>query len=247
MIPYLIDENEDGVYGYSGVDHSGSGGDNDPYTDWIYWELPNDQTPGDAGYQAFVTSITTNLAGYGYLSDCSEVMARMVLVNWNGGSISDPTFPANANQALPETGTIFRILSTKPNTPTDVFKFTSEAPTVTAELQKASAENVGVFPNPYYAFNPSERSHLARFVTFNNLPPQATLRIFNLAGQLVRKIEKNNTSQFVQWDLLNHDALPVASGMYLAHIEMIMPADNSKVTKVLKLAIIQEQEVLDVY
>ncbi len=51
----------------------------------------------------------------------------------------------------------------------------------------------------------------------------------------------------MNWDLLNHDALPVASGMYIAHIEMVLPADGSKVNKVLKLAIIQEQEVLDVY
>ena len=35
--------------------------------------------------------------------------------------------------------------------------------------------------------------------------------------------------------------------MYIAYIEMQMPSDGSIVTKFLKLAIIQEQEVLDVY
>jgi hypothetical protein len=35
--------------------------------------------------------------------------------------------------------------------------------------------------------------------------------------------------------------------MYLAYLELTMPADGSTITKVLKLAIIQEQEILDVY
>lgn len=119
--------------------------------------------------------------------------------------------------------------------------------TVSAEVAKSDVERVGVFPNPYYAFNPAERNKLARFVTFNNLSPVATIRLFNLAGQLVRKLEKDDNSPFMRWDLLNHDALPVASGMYIAHVEMVLPANDKKVTKVLKLAIIQEQEVLDVY
>jgi len=225
-------------------EHTVSGGDNDPYTDWVYWMQPIDMAPGEAGYDAYVAALDmANMVAPQAALDLvgDEVLARMVLVNWNGGSA--PPF----NQDLPETGTIFRLITTKPNTVTDVFKFTTIAPTVTAELQKTSADNVGVFPNPYYAYNPAERNRLARFVTFNNLPPEATVRIFNLAGQLVRKIDKNDNAQFLKWDLLNHDALPVASGMYIAHIEMNMPADGSKVTKVLKLAIIQEQEVLDVY
>jgi hypothetical protein len=35
--------------------------------------------------------------------------------------------------------------------------------------------------------------------------------------------------------------------MYIAHVEMTLPADGSTTTKVLKLAIIQEQEILDSY
>ncbi|NIR92172.1 MAG: hypothetical protein GWO08_00405, partial [Gammaproteobacteria bacterium] len=42
------------------------------------------------------------------------------------------------------------------------------------------------------------------------------------------------------WDLANHNGLPVASGIYIVHIEM--PDLNE--TKVLKLAVIREQEYL---
>jgi hypothetical protein len=86
-----------------------------------------------------------------------------------------------------------------------------------------------------------------RFVTFSNLPPKVKVRIFNLAGQLVRTLDKNDQSQFLQWNLTNEDNFPVASGMYVAYLELTLPSDGSTTSKVLKLAIIQEQEILNVY
>jgi hypothetical protein len=139
------------------------------------------------------------------------------------------------------------VVPTRPNTPTDVFSYTSPSPTGGASQEKISADKVGVFPNPYYAYNPQETSRFARFVTFNNLPPVAKVRIFNLAGQLVRVLDKNDASQYLRWDLTNHATFPVASGMYIAHVEMKLPADNSTATKVLKFAVIQEQEILNSY
>lgn len=142
------------------------------------------------------------------------------------------------------------VLTLIPNlviTVNDVYQFKAPAPTTDLAQEKFSAERVNVFPNPYYAFNPAEFSRLSRFVTFNNLPPIATIRIFNLAGQLVAILKKDNPdTQFQRWDLLNFDGLPVASGMYIAYIEMELPS-GGEMSKVLKLAIIQELELLDVY
>jgi hypothetical protein len=144
-------------------------------------------------------------------------------------------------------GDEFLILANHVNTPTTVFEYTVSSPAGGAALEKVSADKVGVFPNPYYAYNPAETSRFARFVTFNNLPPVAKIRIFNLAGQLVRTIDKNDASQFARWDLTNASTFPVASGMYIAHVEMKLPADGSTATKVLKFAVIQEQEILNSY
>jgi hypothetical protein len=80
-------------------------------------------------------------------------------------------------------------------------------------------------------------------VTFSHLPPKATIRIFNLAGVMVRRIDKATSSQFEQWDLKNEEGLPVGSGMYLAHIEM----PDLGVNKILKIAVVQEQQILDRY
>lgn len=128
---------------------------------------------------------------------------------------------------------------------TDQVKFNVQSPgkIESLELAKADAEKVGVYPNPYYAFNPAETNRFVRFVTFNKLPAKATIRIFNLAGQLVRTLTKDDPSQFLRWDLNNEYNFPVASGIYLAHVDM----PEVGVTKVLKVAIIQEQEVPDVF
>ena len=72
---------------------------------------------------------------------------------------------------------------------------------------------------------------------------RVSLKIYNVAGQLVRTLDKNDNTQFMRWDLNNQSNFPVASGMYIAHIDM----PDLGATKVLKFAVIQEQEVLDVF
>jgi hypothetical protein len=125
----------------------------------------------------------------------------------------------------------------------DFYTWTTTAPSSSVDSAKNDVGNVGVFPNPYYAFNPREISRTTRFITFNRLPKNATIKIFNLAGHLVRTLQKTSDSQFFDWDLANGNNYPVASGIYLAHIDM---PDLGK-TKVLKIAIIQEQEVPNNY
>ncbi len=141
-------------------------------------------------------------------------------------------------------GDQFLILANHVNSPAVSFSFTAPPTPITGgDLDKASASKVGVFPNPYYAFNNAETNRFDRFVTFNNLPKNATIRIFNLAGQLVRTLQKNDDSQFTRWDLMNSRNYPVASGLYIAYVDM----PGVGVTKTLKLSIIQEQEILDLY
>lgn len=121
----------------------------------------------------------------------------------------------------------------------DKWTFSTTAPTVSTETAKSDVSKINVFPNPYYAFNPREISRTSRFVTFNHLPQRATIRIFNLAGQLVRTLQKDTPSQYFDWNLANDSNFPVASGMYIVHVDM----PDLGATKILKVAIIQEQEV----
>jgi len=100
LIPAICEETcgagrESSVFDIAG-DHPFSGGDNDPGSDWIFWYEPEDTSPGVQGYLDF-------FSGTGSLGP--EVFANMVLVQWNGGS-KPPYDPA-----LPEVGTVFRIVT----------------------------------------------------------------------------------------------------------------------------------------
>lgn len=127
----------------------------------------------------------------------------------------------------------------KPFTINDMFEYTSTPVAQSPALQKASAERTGVFPNPYYAGQTEGPFRQGRFVTFNNLPEKTTIRILNVAGQVVRTLTKQDPSQFLEWDLKNADGWLVASGMYLCYVEM----PDVGATKVLKLAVIQDEVI----
>ncbi|MEZ4699170.1 MAG: T9SS type A sorting domain-containing protein [Rhodothermales bacterium] len=189
-----------------GGDHPISGGDNDPFTDWVYWNLPEDQTAGEAGYRAFFSGATTQTGG--------EVFARTVLVNFNGGTLPD------VNAPLPEPGTVFRIYTNKAPRAGDVFTIDTRGFGVSEPDGPADLDAIGIVPNPYVGASIYERTRSTDEVRFTNLPPEATIRVFTLNGTLVKTIRKNSPDRFVRWDLRTDNDLPIGSGIYLIHVEV---------------------------
>ena len=118
-----------------------------------------------------------------------------------------------------------------------------DAPSYSNAEAVNDVNKINVFPNPYYGFNSRELTRSQKYVTFSHLPAQATIRIFDLAGKQVRVINKNDPGQFINWDLNNQNSYPVASGVYVVYIDM--PGIGA--TKILKLAVVQEQQILNVY
>lgn len=142
------------------------------------------------------------------------------------------------------TGDEFEIVAAAVNGANDVFSFVAPAPTYSIANAAVDVDRINVFPNPYYGMNTYETSRLNKYVEFNHLPTNATIRIFNLAGVLVRTLTKSDaTTQFTKWDLRNEKSLPVASGIYIIHIDM---PEIGK-SKILKLALVQEVQILPTY
>ncbi len=207
---------EDKKFNISTADHSISGGADDPYTDAIYWVNPTDMTPGQAGYNAMIA----NAAAGGVWDANREVMARMVLVNWNGGTA------APYARELPEVGTIFRIITTKPLNDGVLFELTTAlyAPL----LYNLNPSDVGIVPNPYKGgslYETGEREE----VRFTNVPKGSTIRVFSLDGVLVRTLQQTSGQGFQSWDLRNEGGRILASGMYLIHIQI--PGVGERVLK----------------
>ena len=253
MMGLFNDSNEDGEWNMYQDDSPISGASNDPYMEGFYVVEHADRAPGTAGYEALVAAFTADpnsqgayewatgpglpLSADGQIS--RAVLLNMTFANWNGGDVTADPFVVDA--AIPETGTVFRMVTTKPNTASDVFTVSTSAyktATIAYDPKK-----INVWPNPYFATNPEERTPLERRVTFTHLPETgtATIRVFNLAGQLVRKLVHNDGTQFEVWDLNNNFNIPVASGMYIAHVT------TAAGDHVLKIGVVQPEERIDVY
>jgi hypothetical protein len=198
-----------GATGSGDWEHSASGANNDPFTDWVYWWLPTDETPG-------------------------EIMARTVLVSWNGGE--EPPFV----QDLPELGTVFRMTTAKPNAASDVFEFSAPALTKTASAD--ALDQIKAVPNPFYLTGGYDPNPGVYAIKWHHLPEECTIRIYNLGGDLVRTLEKDGEDAIASWDILTENGLPVASGIYIWVVDA--PGFG---TKVGKMAVFVEQEVLDIY
>jgi hypothetical protein len=235
LIPFIYDADSiNGVdtFNLGRVDHPISGGDNDAQTDGIFWMEPADRSPGQTGYNDY-------FFGSGAIG--GEVMANVVLVNWNGGSISDVSWPANVNQLMPATGTVFRIVSTKPLSPSDVFTFSTNtvSQTISDNAIRSALNSIRVVPNPFYLTAYQQGTSFNKEIKFTRLPAVCTIRIFTVSGDLVKIIQHNSTSNnnrpgfspysdetaapletsLESWDLRNDRGKLVASGIYIAAIE----------------------------
>lgn len=135
-------------------------------------------------------------------------------------------------------GDKFTITPNYPFTASSSYSMVAPKNTVgSAALVKENIERINVFPNPYFGNNKAETNVYQRFVTFSNLPNVAIIRMFNIAGELVSTIRHNNTTGSERWDLRNSSGLPVASGIYIAHIEIPNAGE-----KILKVAIVAPEE-----
>ena len=127
----------------------------------------------------------------------------------------------------------FEIVPNYINSPAVSFEFTAPAPPVFSEkAAKSSLQNVNVYPNPYLGSASLKPIKFERKVTFTNLPPNASIRIFTIGGVFVRELHSTQT-QRVEWDLTNSDGRNVASGVYIAFIQ------NQFGNRTLKLALLQ--------
>ena len=209
------------VYAWQGYDAAGNEIPYDPANDAAY--IAEGGLPNDTGQ-----SFGTNPGFFNY----PFVTATMMVMYTD-----DATVPWG-NKIWLTTG--------KANTALDKFTFTAPENTTSDALVRDAVKKINVFPNPYYADNSQELNRFDNFVTFTHLPARAKIRIFSLDGKIVRELDQDSDSQYLRWDLRNHTNLPVASGIYFAHIDMDIDGQNLG-TKILKLFIVQANQVIKYY
>ena len=235
MIPAICDTAlcgggaKDGIFDIGG-DHPASGEPDDPVSDWMYFYRTEDMTPGESGYSAYWTH-------GGYLE---EAMARIVLILQDGGA--EPPYPLD----LPEVGTIFRVETSKPIQPGDVFTastlgFGAKSPSLSTERDRL--KDIGIVPNPYKGASVYEVNKFKDEVRFTNLPDVAIIRVFTLNGTLIKTIRKQRPGiATISWDLTTDHDMPIASGLYLIHVEVPGVGETT-----FKFAVVKKQVHLNVF
>ncbi len=104
----------------------------------------------------------------------------------------------------------------------------------TVEIDSALSQ-INVVPNPYYGFSDYETTRFSNTIKVTNLPAKATITIYTLDGKFVRQYNRdeagsipkgnnralsvNQINPDLEWDLNNSKGVPVASGVYLIHID----------------------------
>lgn len=128
---------------------------------------------------------------------------------------------------FPTDGDKIAIKTRKPFATGDYFEIKTHSSRMDNILAKNLLKKIAVVPNPYVAAAKWERRTLYqsgrgdRKIDFINLPSECTIKIFTVAGALVKSIEKlpSATNGAVSWDLISDDGMEVAYGLYIYHVK----------------------------
>jgi hypothetical protein len=105
------------------------------------------------------------------------------------------------------------------NRPMYEFDAASIAPKVSNEIGAKNLDLVNVVPNPYRGYSEYENSPIDSRVKITNLPPECSITIFDMAGNVIRRVSKADNNTYYEWDLKNGSNVPIASGLYLIHVK----------------------------
>lgn len=135
--------------------------------------------------------------------------------------------PNLKGQRNPQAGDTLNLILNKPFLSYDSYLIKMKNSSISNELAKSELDDIRVVPNPYVAAETWEPRNTytsgrgPREIHFINLPAKCTLRIFNVSGALVRKIEHD--SEFENgteiWDVLSDENFEISYGIYVYHVE----------------------------
>ena len=126
------------------------------------------------------------------------------------------------------------------NYPMYMFELTPDIATLTGQATRSEATKsyqdsilnlINVVPNPYYSYSKYETlSQLETKVRFVNVPLGSVVSIYTVDGTLVRRLgPTSGNATTLDWDLHNHNGIPIAGGVYLIHFKV--PGIGERVVK----------------
>ncbi|MEO8398791.1 MAG: hypothetical protein ABI550_03140 [Ignavibacteriaceae bacterium] len=163
-----------------------------------------------------------------------EYVGTQYKLTWRVGYFKDENAPFIAP---PVAGDIFLVTTNKPFYSGDYFSFSTQSSKVDNSLAQANLDKINVVPNPYITSNKWEKRNLnqtgrgERRIDFTNLPSNTTIRIYSLAGALIKTLYKDSspTDGSLSWNLITEDGMDIAYGIYIYHLDA--PGIGEKIGK----------------
>lgn len=127
----------------------------------------------------------------------------------------------------PQAGDTLWLYLNKPYLSSDTYDFVMKGSAISPTNAKSDLDKVRVVPNPYIAAETWEPRNTytsgrgPREIHFINLPSKCTIRIFNVAGALVKKIEHETSFENGTeiWDVLSDEKFEISYGIYVYHLD----------------------------
>jgi hypothetical protein len=169
----------------------------------------------------------------GTLSQTNETIDMMTNPSGVPSSTQDFTWrfqldrsgPTGSGLRPPRAGDVFRLTLQVPFEPGETFAFTTIGET-SAQGSAAGKSEPYVVPNPYLgaaSFEPAPfniKGRGERRIEFRGVALGATVRIYNVHGDLVQTLRQDGSFDgFVPWNLRTKDNLDVAPGLYIFRVE----------------------------
>ncbi len=102
------------------------------------------------------------------------------------------------------------------------YNFTTKGVAATKNDMQTAEEAldlINVVPNPYYGYSEYELNQLENLIKITNLPQKCAISVYNVNGTLIRRFKKDSPLSYQDWDLKNQYGIPIASGVYIIHID----------------------------
>lgn len=127
----------------------------------------------------------------------------------------------------PQAGDRYVLRTRRPFAQGDFFEFQTRSARSDAAMAKSELQRITVVPNPYIGSAAWERRSLFttgrgdRRIDFIHLPAVCTVRIYTVAGYLVKTLTRNAglADGALSWDLVTDDGMDIAFGLYIYHVD----------------------------
>jgi hypothetical protein len=127
----------------------------------------------------------------------------------------------------PKAGDKFQIYVSKPFYQGDYFSYSIKPSSTDNTEAKNDLSKISVVPNPYLGAATWERKNLnstgrgERMIEFINLPAKCEVRIYTIAGALIKTLYKDTspTNGALTWNLVTEDGMDIAYGVYIYHVK----------------------------